>query len=449
MAIIDCAKNVSTESPVETELKPPARGRCGRPPRPAGRALVLAACLAVTTAASGPLVAQDSSPAPAGGPATAQASSAPAGPGTQPATASATNPATLDYSELLQRRAALESSRAKLNEQLRQASDAVARLPELAAAKAQMDQARKILDANVAADPNVVEARKIRDAAEKAIADTLAAELAANEDIAGLHKEIAAAEDQADDIDFQIRLAKFILVEVRRRVEKDPAIVKMKQALADAEKQFLNHPKLQEARKAVAAAQQALDEREKGTPKPPALYDALQKAQRAYDALQKSPELADARKPQEQAEKDLEDAIAARIAVHPMGAPQIKILDADQAALQDLHQTIQEKQGWLRNMQASIEKDNPRVAAARTAKDDAYKLYNQVLEHQAAAQHSGLDKLQQDYSKLLDSKVAADPAVLQIRKQLDEINAKFSDLNRQINAAEKFRRAHSSPASQP
>lgn len=319
--------------------------------------------------------------------------------------------------------------------------------------KTQRDKLYALRQEVEAKDPRIVAARKAADEANKAGKAAVEGILTANPGVAALMKQIAVEDEAIEDLNIDTRVGRFVLGELRPKVERLDEMLKLRADIDAADKALLEHPAMQAARKAVDDARKDYDARRKAAapppapkpspqaavPAPPVDRSALSTAEKAYDEAQKSDALAGARKARDEAWKRHDDALAARAVSGPRAAAEVGKIAAAEAAIVSLQAAIKDHRDKMPGIAADIEEADPEVAKARAAVEEAKKI---LANAQRAAANvaavltpedkAAIRKAQQQFDKLLDAKMASDLRATDCRKQADELDAKIRQIDSQL-----------------
>jgi len=330
----------------------------------------------------------------------------------------------------------LEDQRNKINEQLWQMREAAMKDPELAQARQALDRAREAMDKRRSSDPFIKEARKPLDDAEAAVRNAAEAELAADPEVAGLRKDLAAARDAVEEWDFQQRLANFILAECRRRAEKDPNIRRLRADAQKADQEFLKDPRLVAASEKMQAAWKAWENGGRGRN----LHEKWKQAERDYYELMRSPKLADARQAKEQAWERLEQAVSRKVAATDRGAEQLRKLDKAKQEHRAARAMALMKEDKLNEARNRVLKDNARIAQAARARDQAAGEFYKFMDEQLKDMRAERERAGKHLNGLVNAKLAEDPKAVDLQKQLDDLNRQINEVNRKLHMLQQPRR---------
>jgi hypothetical protein len=297
-----------------------------------------------------------------------------------------------DLEALKKQRAELTTKHNELSQAYYDIRRAVEKSDEIAPLRKGVEDAKKALDAKLAASAKVQSAKKGQEE-EYAHARTVAeAEVNADPEMQVINKEYAAADEAVFDLQSEKRIAEFVLSEMRRKVARDPSLKELKQAEYRAE-------------------------------------DALGRA--AADAKEAAKAQRDATR------KALEDAINAKLEALPAAQEQrkkIADLDARIKAASDALEPIYRKQSEARSR---IAQANAKVMDARKAADDAAQVYRKIMEEEAGVEQAAYAKAMDAYNAAVKEKLAADPKVAGLRKQINELDQQLSELREAMRAAQK------------
>ncbi len=299
-----------------------------------------------------------------------------------------------DADGLKKQKQTLEAQISKDNDQLREIRHALAKGDDLAEATKAVADARKAMEDKVAADAKLAEVKKGAIAAEKAVRDAMDLTATSTEVVAA-QKQVTAAEEAAEDVQSQMRIAMFTLNEVKRKVARDPELKKLLAAVAKAETRY---------------------------------HEASKE--------NKQVETVDAKGARDAAQKAYEDALAAKLPANAEAA-------ALQKKIQELEQQAKESQAAVREANKKfmetkdkVAKSDPNVIEARKAAEVANGTYRKAVNEATATEQAAVEAAQKKLTEKMEAKLAADPKAAAIRKELDDLNKQARDVSDQLHKLE-------------
>jgi hypothetical protein len=297
-----------------------------------------------------------------------------------------------DLDALKKKRSELESKQNALSREYYDIRRNIEKSDELAALRKSVDDAKKALDAKLAASAKVQSAKKGMEEEYTHARSVAEAEVNADPEMQVINKEYAAADDAVFDLQSEKRIAEFVLAEMKRKVARDPSLKELKAAQYKAEEAYGQ-----------------------------ATADAKAAAKADRDAAYKA----------------LDEAINAKLAALPAAQEQqkkIAELDTRINTATGALQPIYRKQSEARSR---IAQANAKVTDARKAADDAQQVYRKIIEEEAGAEQSAYAKATDAYNTAVKDKLAAEPKVAELRKQINELDQQLSEVREAMRGAQK------------
>ncbi|HYE18831.1 MAG TPA: hypothetical protein VEA69_10325 [Tepidisphaeraceae bacterium] len=262
---------------------------------------------------------------------------------------------------------------------------------DLAKAKQALADAMAAYNAKVAASEKVAAARKTADEVQAAGRAVATAEAATDPALAPVQKALAAADDAAFDIESELRVAEYVMNELRRKAARAPETRTLKATEQTATEAF------------YAARKAAKD---------------VEPAKAARDA----------------AEKAHEDAVTAAVSASPAGQEQQAKIAALQAKVKAARSAHAERMTEFLAARANASRTNPKIAQARDAAEAALTAYRKTVDAEAATERAAVDKAQRALDDAAKAKLEADPNYAHLKKQADAIREQLREINAEIAA---------------
>jgi len=291
--------------------------------------------------------------------------------------------------DLKKQRADAEAKLKEVNAKISAARLAVEKQDDVAKLARDANAARKATTQKAATDPKAVEARQAAVNAAAAVVKTANEEVAASPDYQAIKKDLADQAASVDELESQQRIAGFILGEVHRKVGKEPDLAKLAQTAEVA---------------ATAARGKPADSVEAKT-------------------------AADAR-------KALNETTKAKVSANAQGAEQLKKLEEIAGKLKAAHDARIAGQAKLADARKATLAKSEKYAAASKAAETSAAEARKTTEEQTKAERETFDKAQKAYNEALSAKVKADPAITQLRKDAEDLQAKIRELSAEIRKLE-------------
>lgn len=299
-----------------------------------------------------------------------------------------------------------------------------------------IEKARKAYEAVMASDPEILAAREAEKAAEKALADTVKAQLEGNTKLQAIESEIKAAGAADQQFDAEGDQLKKEIEKIREELRKSPEIQQARQAYESAQQAYYDvpnkHPRFIAARQAMEAAQRAFDERVKNLPE----AKALEQAKKFYSDLRyNSPEIKQARQAREDAQQAYEKLLDHAVRSSERGAALYQRLEAvelKEAEAEAMREGLKEE---LYELRRSVEKEDPVIAEARKACEQAQAKHKEVLAQRTAAEQKALAGAQKDLAERLANKMKLDPILMDLMDRLKKAEKECDDLYAKYRAA--------------
>ena len=328
--------------------------------------------------------------------------------------------------------------RRKLEEQLRQRREELAKDDDLADSAKATAQAGAAYQEKLKADPKIQEAQKGVDEASQVLEQTIRDEMVRHPDAKAARAELAKAQDRLEETGFQERLAGFLLSEYRRRLERSPQLEAPREAGRKADRDLreirAKVPAVAEAKRVLDEAQQALTKAFQALPEKKA-YDQAQKAY--MEAVANCRELAQARQAKEAAAKafdeELQQALA-RDEEAKQESGKLKAIAEQRAKAEEASRAAEER---MEDARRKVERDSKVVAAARAAQRKALDGLRKATDENTKDERSALAEARKALAEKIDAKMKADGKAGKIREALDEVNKKYEALRQKIRDLER------------
>jgi hypothetical protein len=296
-----------------------------------------------------------------------------------------------DAEALKKRRDELQSKREALYSQLNEVRKGIEQSEAVAAAQKALAGAKVLYEAKIAESPHILAAKKAMDDATANAKAVMEAEIAANPEVLEVQKAIAAADEAVFDAGSELRIAEYVLGEMKRKAARGAEIKPLKtkeNAASDA-------------------------------------YYAARKAGKGVDA---------AKAAREAASKEVEDAVAAKVAASPQGQAQLKTIADLEAKVKTARAAMQPLSAKLSEVRNKVSSAGPKTTEARKAADDAAMAYRQTLRDEAEVERSKMDEAARALDELVTSKLAAEPRVIELRKQMEGLREQIKAVSAQVKA---------------
>lgn len=299
-----------------------------------------------------------------------------------------------------------------------------------------IEKAQKAYEAEMASDPEILAARQAEKAAEKALADTVKAQLEGNTRLRAIESEIKEAGAANQQVEAEGDQLKKELEKIREELRKSPEIQQARQAYESAQQVYYDvpskHPRFVAARQTMEAAQRAFEERVKDLPE----AKALEQARKAYNDLRyNSPEIKQARQAREDAREAYEKLLDHAVRSSERGAAvyeRLEAIERKEAETEAMREGLREELDELRR---SVEKEDPVIVEARKACEQAQAKYKEVSAGRTAAEQKALAGAQRDLAERLAKKMKLDPILMDLMDRLKTAEKECDDLYAKYRAA--------------
>jgi hypothetical protein len=291
-----------------------------------------------------------------------------------------------DADSLRKKRNALENKEAEVFRQLGEFRRGVEKADTVVAAQKALNEARAAYEAKLTSSARYAAAKKNLDellAASKATAD---AESTNNPEVLAAIREAESADDAAFELDSQLRVAEFVLAEMKRKTARDPELAKLKAAEAKALEAF-------------------------------------------YAARQANQGVETAKSQREAATKAFDDAVTARLAASADGAAQLKKVADLEARAKAARQAAPAALAKVQTVKASVLTDNPKLVEYREVIEIAQTSLRDTAVAEAGPERDAYDQAQRALEEAVRVKMEADPKVVDLRNQLDGVRAEMRELS--------------------
>lgn len=335
--------------------------------------------------------------------------------------------------------------RRKLEDQLRQRREELAKEDDLAGTARAVAQAEAAYREKLKVDPKIQEAQKGVDETSQALEQTIRNEMAGDPGAKAARADLATAEDKLEDVGFQERLAGFLLSERRRRLERSAELEALREANRKADRDLrevrARAPAVVEAKRVLDETQQALTKAFQSLPEKKT-YDQAQKAY--MEALADCKELAEAGQAKEAAAKAFAEKVEEALAGDQKAKQQSEKLKAIAEQRAEAEEASRAAAKSLEDARRKVEHDSKAVAAARDAQRKALDVLRKATEENTKAERAGVAEARKALAEKVDAKMQADAQAGKIRQALDAVNKKYEALREKIR--ELDRKARQAPA---
>ncbi len=306
-----------------------------------------------------------------------------------------------------------------------------------------IEKAQKAYETVMATDEEIVAARQAEKATEKALADTVKAQLAGDPKLQAIESEIKAAGEAKQQLDAEGDRLKKELEKIRDELKKTPEIQQARQAYESAQQAYYNvpykHPKFVAARKAMQNAEKTLQERIKNLPE----VKALEQAKKAYNDLRyNSPEIKQARQARDDARDAYEKLLDYAVRASQAGAAlyrRLEEIEQRETEAEAMREGLREE---VHEVRRSVEKADPVIVEARRAYEQAHAKYKETSTRRTAAEQKALASARGDLEKRVGKKMKLDPILLDLMDRLGKAEKECDDLYAKYRAAREKARTH-------
>jgi len=216
-------------------------------------------------------------------------------------------------------------------------------------------------------------------------------QVAANPEVLAVQKEMNAADDAMFDAGSQLRIAEFVLGEMRRKAARDADI------------------------KPFRAADNAASD----------VYAAARKAGRGVEA---------AKAEREKVNKAMDDAIAAKVAATAEGQAQLKKIAELEAKVKETRAAINPISNKLSDVRSKASTADPKILEAKQVSDAAALAYRDAVSEETDSEKAKLDEATKALDDVVTAKLATEPKVIEIRKQMDGLKEQIKEVSAQWKA---------------
>jgi hypothetical protein len=289
------------------------------------------------------------------------------------------------------RREELQTKREALFTELNDVRKSIEKSDAVAAAQKALADAKILYEAKIAESPRIVAAKKAMDDAAAQVKAITDQEVAADPQVIEAQKAIAAADDAYFDAQSELRIAEYVLSEMKRKAARNPDL------------------------KALKVKDNAASE----------AYYAARKAGKGVDA---------AKAAREASTKELDEAISAKVAASPQGQAQLKKIADLEAKVKETRLAMQPLNAKLSDARSKAATAGPKVTEARKAADAAAQAYRDTLHDEAEIEKAKVDDAAKALDDLVTTKLAAEPKVIELRKQMEGIREQIKEVSAQVKA---------------
>jgi chromosome segregation ATPase len=292
---------------------------------------------------------------------------------------------------LKKRKEELQNKRDALFSELNDVRKSIEKSEAVANAQKAVAAARVIYEAKIAESEKIATAKKAMDDTLAHIKVVVEAQVAANPQVLEMQKAMAAADDAVFDAGSELRIAEYVLGEMRRKAARGDDI------------------------KPFRAADNAAVE---------AMY-AARKAGSGVEA---------AKAARDKVNKSLDEAIAAKVAATPEGQAQLKKIAALEAKVKETRAAMEPLSGKLSTLRSKVSNSDEQIVEARKAADAAAVAYREAMSEEAEVEKAKLDQATKALDEIVTAKLAGDPKVIEIRKQMDGLRDQIREVSAQWKA---------------
>jgi len=348
--------------------------------------------------------------------------------------------------------------RSKLYSQLQQIREQLNKEADLGNLRALIQRTQSAYEEKLKTDPTIVAASKAKEAAAAAAAAAEAEAVTNDPTMAKLQEEQQAAEAAEEQAEFQQRLARFMLNEIRRRItdipevrarrdaadqadralddlcRRNPKVVAAKEVMRKAERAYYVVMKALPEYKAMVEARKAYEAKVKAVPE----YAHMLRAKYAYEqSLQADEATRAAIAARDEARKTYEEEMELALAADGAAAEHIQKLKQAEAAEEAARKKRYEIREKLRDAERALRAQHPKVLEARKAYEAADEAYDKAVSQQAAKDKEALERLQEEVKEKVRQKLASDPKAQLIQEQLNKIDQKIQEIRHRYHELER------------
>lgn len=372
-------------------------------------------------------------------------------------------------------------TRSRLYKQMQELRARAAQEADLSNLRAQLQRAKDAYEKKIKTDAAILAAAEVL--AEAAEGRKTAAAKAMNDPkLVEMRAAYKQAEKDYDRAQFQGRLARFYLSEIRRRImqherlrplrdkayqadriarefpEKDARLLAAQKAIQEARTRHLAKAKdlparaaVEKAKRAVKEAQEALAAAEKALARAKEDYkakadelpeaEAVAQAKEAYDALLEShPGYQAAKNAAEAAQQAYKDELARVTAADTeMAEHSAKLTQAAELekTSRDTSRTLRE---GIRQAERDAQRGHPLVTTAEQSYEEARQVHQDTILVQAEAEKKAVSELEAQLNRRVTEKLASDPRYTWIQEELKKLNERMQTIREQMKAMLKARK---------
>lgn len=322
--------------------------------------------------------------------------------------------------------AARREERTELGRKLAELRGRLAADPRVKEAKAAVERAEKAVTEKIGRDPAIAEAAKAEQAARDAVAKAEKDAAAAHPRLQEPRRALAAAQARAAELDLQRRLEETKVEHLRREARQKPEhgdLWRRTHFNPQSADAAADDPRLAAARKALDAANAALTEKMRQLPE----HKAREQARKAFDEA-----VAGSRAAQ--------DAAAARRTLDEKVANDAKVVaqlakaKAAGEALAAQRKSIDELEKRVRDTAGDVAAKDPRVAEAGKAAVAARDRVRKTIEERTAAEQKARDRARDAWREKFDAAIAENPEAKALMTEIRGLEERLRLLRDQMGS---------------
>jgi hypothetical protein len=319
---------------------------------------------------------------------------------------------------------ARREARSQLSQKLADLRARLAEDPRVKEAKAAVERAEKAVDEKIARDPAIAEAMKAERAARDAATKAEQTAADAHPRVQEQRRALAAAEARADELALQRRLEAVKAEHLRQEARAKPEHRELR-SKADfhphAPEAIKADPRLAAARKALDEANAAVEAKIKQLPE----YQARELARKAFDDAVRGSQAA---KNAAAARRALDEKIAADERVVAQAA-KVKAAAEAQAAHR---KTIVDLEKKVRDVAGEVAAKDPRVAEAAKAVAAARDRVQKTVEERSAAETKAREAARKAWREKFADVIAENPEAKTLMTEIQGLEKRLRQLRDQM-----------------
>jgi hypothetical protein len=324
--------------------------------------------------------------------------------------------------------------RSQLSRKLADLRARLAEEPRVKEAEAAVLRTEKAFDEKLARDPAVADATRAEQAARKEAATAEQAAADAHPRVQEHRRALAAAQARAADLELQRRLEEIKAEHLRREARDKPELGDLRSRAGfhpHSKEAIAADPRLATARKALDAANAALDAKIKEMPE----YNAREQARKAFEAALAASQPA---KDAAAARRALDEKVVADERVVAQAA-KVKAVGEAQAAHR---KTIEDLQKKVRDAAGAAAAKDPQVTEAGKALAAARDHLRKTVEERTAAERNAREAARSAWREKLEAVIAENPEgkalmteIRGLEERLRQLRDQMGELRRPVSQA--------------